>query len=72
MNEWILIVSLFSPGGNFLDKVPVLMPNKVSCEQAMQKLPKKGDHPMGVQYRGLCVTKAHWDGTAPMTNVPLD
>ena len=72
MNEWVLIVSLFSPGGNFLDKIPVTMPDKISCKQAIKTLPKKGEHPMGVQYRGLCVTMAHWTGTAAMKNVPLD
>ena len=72
MNEWILIVAFISPGGNFIDKVPVTMPTKIACEKAIKTLPKKGEHPMGVQYRGVCVTQAHWTGTEPMKTVPLD
>ena len=72
INEWVLIVAMLGPGGNFIDKVPVTMPNKTACEQAIITLPKKGEHPMGIQYRGVCVTQAHWTGTAPMKNVPLD
>jgi hypothetical protein len=55
-----------------MDKVPVAMPTKTACEQAIKTLPKKGEHPMGVQYRGVCVTQAHWTGAEPMKNVPLD
>ena len=72
MNEWVLLIALLSPGGDFIDKIPVTMPNKVACKQAIKTLPKKDEHPMGVQYKGLCVTRAHWTGTAPMKNVPLD
>jgi hypothetical protein len=72
INEWVLIVAFISPGGNFMDKVPVTMPTKTACERAIKTLPKKGEHPMGVQYQGVCVTRAHWTGTEPMKNVPLD
>jgi hypothetical protein len=72
MNEWVLLIALLSPGGNFIDKVPVTMPNRAACQQAIKQLPAKGDHPMGVQYRGLCVTMAHWTGQKPMKDVPLD
>ena len=66
INEWILIVAMLSPGGNFMDKVPVSMPTKTACEQAIKTLPKKGEHPMGVQYRGVCVTQAHWLSARPV------
>jgi len=72
MNEWILLVAMLSPGGDFINKVPVTMPTKTACEQAIKTLPKKGEHPMGVQYRGLCVTQAHWTGKKIMKDVPLD
>jgi hypothetical protein len=72
MNEWVLLIALFSPGGNYIDKIPVAMPTKTACEQAIKTLPKKGEHPMGVRYQGICVTMDHWTGTAPMKNVPLD
>ena len=47
INEWVLIVAMLSPGGNFIDKVPVTMPTKTACEQAIKTLPKKGEHPNG-------------------------
>jgi len=52
--------------------VPVTMPTKIACERAIKTLPKKGEHPMGVQYRGLCVTADHWTGKKIMKDVPLD
>jgi len=72
MNEWILLVAMLSPGGDFINKVPVTMPTKIACERAIKTLPKKGEHPMGVQYRGLCVTADHWTGKKIMKDVPLD
>lgn len=72
IDEWILLMALFSPGGDFIGKVPVTMPSHVACKQAVKTLVKKVDDPMGMQYRGVCVTKAHWTGAEPMKNVPLD
>ena len=72
MNEWILLVAMLSPGGDFINKVPVTMPTKIACERAIKTLPKKGEHPMGVQYRGLCVTQAHWTGKQQMPGVAYD
>ena len=28
MKEWVLIINLLSPGGDYMAKVPVVMPNK--------------------------------------------
>ncbi len=72
MNDWILIVFLLSPGGDFMDKFPVTMPNQVACNRAIKELPSRGEHPMGVQFRGICVTRAHWEGREVMPNVPLE
>jgi hypothetical protein len=48
------------------------MPNKAACTKAIKEMPRKGEHPMGVQYRGICVTRNHWEGKEVMPNVPLE
>jgi hypothetical protein len=72
MNEWILLVAMLSPGGDFIDKIPVEMPTKAACVQAAKELPKKGETPMGIHYKGICVTADHWTGKKTMKDVPLD
>ena len=72
MNTWILLVSLLSPGGDFIDKLPVEMPTKAACLQAAKDLPKKGENPMGIQYRGICITSDHWTGKHPMSDKHMD
>ena len=70
--NYILLVAFLSPGGDFMDKVPVEMPNKAACVKALANLPKRGEDPMGVQFQGVCITKDHWQGKKQMKNVPLD
>jgi len=70
--EWVLLIALHSPGGDFIDKIPVAQPDKPSCEYARKNLPKKGENPMGLQFKGLCVTMDHWKGKKIMKDVPLD
>jgi hypothetical protein len=72
MKEWVLIIELLSPGGDYMDKIPVVMPSRVSCARAAEDLKQQTGHPLGVQFRGVCVTKAHWLGKRPMKGVPLD
>lgn len=72
MKEWVLIIELLSPGGDFMDKVPVTMPTKTACVRAAKDLPKQADHPLGVQFRGQCVTMDHWTGKRRMKDVSLD
>ena len=72
LKEWVLIIELLSPGGDYMDKVPVTMPTKAACERAKRDLKKEPEHPLGVQFRGLCVTMDHWTGKQPMKDVPLD
>lgn len=72
VNEWVLIIELLSPGGNYMDKVPVTMPSRAACVQAAKDLGKNTDHPMGVQYRGVCVTMNHWTGKRKDKGVALD
>jgi len=57
MNSWILIIAMYSPGGDFLNI-------KVQLSQL--------DSPMQVKHKGLCVTKAHWEGKKQMPGVAYD
>ena len=70
--NWILLISLLSPGGDYIDKIPVEMPTKAACVQAAKELPKRGEGLMGVQYKAICVTMDHWNGKKKMKDVPLD
>ena len=70
--EYVLIIELLSPGGDFLDKVPVIMPDKASCVKARTGLPKVQEHPLGIRMQGVCVTKAHWTGKVQDKGVALD
>jgi hypothetical protein len=72
MKEWVLIIELLSPGGDFMDKIPVTMPTKTSCTQALKELPKKSDDPLGVQFKGICVTMDHWTGRKKDKGVAFD
>ena len=72
MKEWVLIIELLSPGGDFMDKIPVVMPTHAACQAAAKELPKQADHPLGVKSRGVCVTRAHWQGREVMKGVSLD
>ena len=70
--NWILLISLLSPGGDFIDKVPVEMPTKAACQKAAKELPQHGENPMGLQFKGVCVTMAHWTGKKVDKGVALD
>lgn len=75
MNEWVLIIALLTPGGDFAGKMPVYFPNKESCQLALKRLTKSVDinDPMGLKYKGsVCVTADHWEGRKPMKGVSLD
>jgi hypothetical protein len=72
MNQWVLIIQLLSPGGDYMDKIPVEMPTKTACVQAVKDLPKQGESPMGIQYKGLCVTMDHWTGKKKDKGVAFD
>jgi hypothetical protein len=70
--NWILLISLLSPGGDYIDKVPVEMPSKAACQKAAKELPQRGESPMGVQYKAICVTMDHWTGKKKMPGVAYD
>jgi hypothetical protein len=70
--NWVLLISMLTPGGDFIDKIPVEMPTRAACVQAAKDLPKRGESPMGVQYKGICVTMDHWTGKKKMPGVAYD
>jgi hypothetical protein len=63
---------MLSPGGDYIDKIPVEMPTRAACQKAAKELPQRGESPMGVQYKGICVTMDHWTGKKKMKEVPFD
>lgn len=69
--SWILIIALYSPGGDFMDKNILKFETKRDCEAVRVQLPKL-DTPMKVKHKGVCVTKEHWEGTKPMPGVSYD
>jgi hypothetical protein len=71
MNSWILIIAMFSPGGDFIDKRTLAFNSKKDCEAARMQV-ARSDSPMGVKHKGLCVTSDHWEGKRQMPGVAYD
>jgi len=71
MNEWVLIIALFSPAGDFMDKNIVEFKTQKDCEAVRVQLPRLNS-PLGVKHQGVCVTKAHWLGKQKMPEVAYD
>jgi hypothetical protein len=71
MNSWILIIAMFGPSGDFIDKRSVSFDSKKACEVVRKQLHNL-DHPLGVKHNGLCVTKDHWEGRKQMSGVAYD
>ena len=69
--NWILIIFMTSPGGDFLGKETVQFPTQKACESVRVQLPVL-DSPLGIKHKGLCVTMDHWTGKKKMKDVPLD
>jgi hypothetical protein len=71
MNEWILIVFMLSPQGNFLSKYAHGPLTKIECQQQAIEIEFiKGT--AGQKFKGLCVTKDHWEGKKKMPGVAYD
>ena len=71
MNEWILIIALFSPAGDFMNKNIVEFKTRQDCEAVRVQLPRL-DSPFGVKHQGVCVTRQHWLGKQKMPGVAYD
>jgi hypothetical protein len=71
MNSWILIIAIYSPGGDFIDKQTIAFNSKKDCEAVKVQLTNL-DSPMKVKHKGLCVTRDHWEGKKQMSGVAYD
>jgi len=73
--EWVLIVWVLTPGGDFIDKYAVPYPTEKACVADLKKSNKPYDsgHPLGLKQRSYaCVTMDHYSGKKLMKGVPLD
>ncbi len=61
MNQWVLVIAFFSPGGDFMGKIPQFYPDQQSCIRN-KELAERRDEPFPVTVRGVCVTHSHWTG----------
>jgi hypothetical protein len=69
--SWILIIAMYSPGGDFMNKDTLQFNSRKDCEAVRVQL-KNLDHPLGVRHKGLCVTRDHWEGKKQMPGVAYD
>jgi hypothetical protein len=69
--NWVLIIFLFSHGGDYMDKYTMDFATEKQCESVRASLPAL-DEGSFARHKGLCVTADHWSGKKPMKNVPLD
>ena len=68
--NWVLIVMLSTPGGDFIDKKVEFVQTQAECQTLAQQTARMT--PMGVRQHPLCVTMGHWTGKKPMPGVALD
>jgi hypothetical protein len=69
--SWILIIFMQSPGGDFIGKQTIGFASKKDCEAVRIQLPTL-DQPLHIKYKGLCVTRDHWEGKKQMSGVAYD
>lgn len=70
--EWVLVVALFSPGGDFMGKQNIVLPTKELCQRAKKDVEKPMEGMIPMQAKGVCVTMAHWTGKAQDKGVAFD
>jgi hypothetical protein len=68
--EWVLIIMMSTPGGDFIDKRVEVVQNRAQCYARMAATPKIT--PMKIHQFPICVTMDHWTGKKPMPGVALD
>jgi hypothetical protein len=71
MYSWVLIIAMYSPGGDFINKSTVKFQSNKDCEAVKAQLSNLY-HPMKVVHKGLCVTRDHWEGKKQMPGVAYD
>jgi hypothetical protein len=68
--EWVLIIMMSTPGGDFIDKRVEFVRTRDECHARMATIFKVA--PMGILQSPICVTRDHWTGKKPMSGVALD
>jgi len=68
--EWVLLVMMSTPGGDFIDKRVEFVKNKAECHARMATTPRVT--PMQIRQNPICVTMDHWTGKKLMSGVALD
>ena len=68
--NWVLIIMMSTPGGDFIDKRVEFLQDKKSCQIRMAEIPRMA--PMRIRQDPICVTMDHWTGKKPMPGVALD
>jgi hypothetical protein len=68
--EWVLIIMMSTPGGDFIDKRVEFVRTRAECHRRMVLTPKVA--PMQIRQTPICVTMDHWTGKKPMSGVALD
>ena len=71
-SSWILLIMMYSPGGDFIDKYaegPIATQKQCEIRRASVNGTKDS---LGITHRGICITEAHWTGKEVMAGVPLD
>lgn len=69
---WVLIIAMYSPGGDFMSKRHEFVESRRMCEAQRQEINQREPNPLGVKERAVCVTYQHWTGARPMKSVALD
>jgi hypothetical protein len=69
--NWILIIFMTSPGGDFVGKDIMYFESKKFCDAVRVQLPVLNS-PMGLKHKGICVTRDHWEGKKQMPGVAYD
>jgi hypothetical protein len=72
VTNWVLVIALYSPSGDFIDKRHEVLPNRKTCVQQRQEINQRDPSPIGVRERAICVTWDHWTGKRPMKDVNMD
>ena len=68
--NWVLIIMMSTPGGDFIDKKVEFVRTQAECQVMAQQTDRIT--PMGIKQFPLCVTMGHWTGKKPMPGVALD
>ena len=68
---WVLIIAMYSPGGEFIGKEVVPKDTKVTCEQEKDRINSTDDF-AHVKRRAICVSRAHWEGKKKYKGVAFD